>query len=116
MLLMLWPQGLQPQTCHGRVCVGHSASWQREEGRTQTLLEPLQPMQTEMCNETMCPYWHCAVQGDVCPPWAPRLPFPPFQHTKSQSRTGWVSASQGHIQVVANRVHRGLGWGRPCQP
>lgn len=117
MLLTPWPQGLQPQTCCGRVCVGHNASWQGEEGRTQTLLEPLQPTQTGMCNETMCRYWHRAVQGDVSPPWPSHLSSPPFQYTQ-KARGGQDGAvpARGHSGGSKWSAQRHLGWGRSCQP
>ena len=55
--------------------------------KTQPLLEPLWPMQTGMCNESMSPYWHRVVQVDVHPLWAPHPSSPPFQHTQ-KARAG----------------------------
>lgn len=59
-----------------------------------------------MCNESMSSYWYHVVPADVHSPLAPHPFSPPFQPTKTQSRTGWGNNSQEDIQVAANGAHR----------
>lgn len=79
--------------------------------KTQSLLEPLWPMQTGVCNETVSPYWHHEVQATFIPLWLPIPPPLPSSTHKKPGRTGQGSASHG--------VHSGgskwrcLSWADP---
>lgn len=53
--------------------------------KTQSLLEPLWPMQTGVCNETVSPYWHHEVQAMFIPLWLPiPPPLPSSTHKKPE--------------------------------
>lgn len=62
-----------------------------------------------MCNESMSSYWYHVVPADVHSPLAPHPFSPPFQPTKTQSRTGRGNNSQEDIQV-AQMEHTEVLW------
>lgn len=81
--------------------------------KTQSLPEPLWPMQTGVRNETGSPYWHHEVQATFIPLWLPIPPPLPSSTHKKPGRTGQGSASHGVHSGGSKR--RCLSWGRPRQ-